>query len=240
MKRLLIIFALCYCCTIAVSGQDGGGIPFKTFCNFYAGPAYINFNRINSYVQRPDILGSGARIKNDAVMLGAGLNYIHNRYIFGLAGSGISGKDVVMENGQLDLGAYSWLLNVGYITNQHHNVFSYVYGGIGVGGQSMEIENTSKKEIFFDKFFPLAQSDTQRYTLHGLALEAGYSYKWFVGHKSTVNNSVGVCLGLDGGVQYVLASRWSPNVKCGPDRYAPYTIYLRLCIGFYAISSGRE
>lgn len=239
MKRLLIILTLWCCSTFAVFGQDEGAIPFKTFCNFYAGPAYMNFNRLNSYVQRPDILGSGARIKNDVVMLGASLNYIHKQYIFGVAGSGISSKDVSFENGRLDLGAYSWMFNAGYITSQQNNVFSYVYGGIGIGGQSIGIENTGRKEIFFDKFFPVAKSDTQRYTLHGLALEGGYSYKWFVGHKSRVDNSVGLSLGLDAGMQYVLLSKWSPNVKYGPDRYAPYTIYLRLCIGFYAIASGK-
>lgn len=240
MKKLIIILTLYSCCIAAVQAQQDDNSSFKAFTNFYAGPAYINFHNSNSFVHRSDVLGNGDNITNTAAMAGAGIYYMHNKLIFGMSGYGISGKEGTYNTGKLDIGAYSWVLNAGYITSQRNNIFSYVYGGIGIGGHSLEIDHRNRQESYFDKFLLIRQPDTERYTINGLALEAGYSYKWFVGRKSANANSAGLCIGLDGGAQYVLFPAWNSEVVNGPARYNPFVVYVRLCIGFYVTSKGEE
>lgn len=225
IQRILIWLLLFF--PLFTKAQTGG------FGHFSAGWTGSGFGDLDENLSVPNLMGP-VNMGRTGVYIGGGGYGIAGKHLL-LGGKGFAADfgNTRTEQGNAKASQGWGFFNCGYIMEAPGEMWAYAFGGIGGGGATVQLSNSSGHTWDFGPF-EIRDGQSASIGTGGMGLDFGVGLqKFFPDNKGgfKVGLELGACVGMS-------SQRWnSANVYAGNLGYwNPQMIYFTLCIGGGAIN----
>jgi len=145
------------------------------------------------------LLGTGLNFNRVGPLLGGSAQlFVSDRLLFGFSISGyrVSGQT---PRGSSDLFVVGGFANAGYLLWHSSHIMSYPYVGVGASMMSFEVTNSLQADSMRIGLHTIRPGASARFTSPGIALEAGYAFKFLTSSLWSRTDSKGPVFGVQVG-----------------------------------------
>ncbi len=203
MNKAIAFISVLFFAAGSAKAQGGG------WGHFSVGSAYMNFSPLATTLQSSASLGQDFRIRNIGTAIGGGGGGLVGKHWI-LAGRGAAYSFATKNTGgnEVETGSGFGMFNPGYVVYAKEGWLVYPFGGIGGGGSSMTIKNTSSKPFTVGSRL-IQPGEELKVGTGGVAMEAALSINRFF-----PADNAGVKLGLEFGyIGLPFSSDWDSDQK---------------------------
>lgn len=202
LGKLISICVLTVLAHTAVAQKYEGGFGY-----FNAGVGRHLQKGIETRLQSPTLFGNSFNFSPVGRTMGGKGFGIYNRFLIGGGGYGTTILDNA-TNAEVKLSIGGGFFNFGYLFLKKERTFMYGFGGIGGGGSTLEIKNTSFATLDFSDNQQIPIGEKRKIRAGGFGLEAGIGVQQLIKGKGDDAGRSCFMLGLVAGINYFPSQDW--------------------------------
>ncbi len=202
LSKLISICILTVLAHTAIAQKYEGGFGY-----FNAGIGGPLSKAIETRLQGPTLFGNTFNFSSIGRTMGGKGFSIFNNFLIGGGGYGttVLGNS---SNSEVKLSIGGGFFNFGYLFVKKERTFMYGFGGIGGGGSTLEIKNTSFATIDFDANQQIPLGEKRKIKAGGFGFEAGIGVQQLITGKGDNSSRSCFMLGLVAGINYFPSQDW--------------------------------